>query len=491
MGTMVKLMVVLLCFASVSSSIMVMGYRRGEGGRGEEKGETFMLEKSKQVVKTEAGEIRVVKGWNKGKGGQSVIDDHHQRQNAMHIGFISMEPKTLFIPQYVDSSLIMFVRRGDAKIGWIYKDGLVERRLKIGDIYRIPAGSAFYIVNTGKGQRLQIICSIDPSESLGRGVFQSFFIGGGTNPSSVLSGFDHRTLTTAFNVSASQLEEIMTRQQGGPIIYIEGGHEPSRMASFMQLKQQERLKQMDIAEEDDEEQETTGWSWRKLLNSVFMDNKENKGGKTKTVKAPDTYNLYDRKPDFQNNYGWSVALDENDYTPLSHSGVGVYLVNLTAGSMMAPHVNPTATEYGIVLSGAGTIQVVYPNGSLAMNARVEEGDVFWVPRYFPFCQIASRSGPMEFFGFTTSARKNRPQFLVGASSILQTMSGPELAMAFDVSEEKLKSLINAQRESVILPSAPVSEPDEQPEDQVKKEMEMGGMGSLIKNVGSQMIMGFD
>lgn len=71
----------------------------------------------------------------------------------------------------------------------------------MGDVYRIPAGSTFYIVNTGKGQRLQIISSIDTSESLGRGVFQSFFIGGGTNPSSVLAGFDPKTLSTAFNVS--------------------------------------------------------------------------------------------------------------------------------------------------------------------------------------------------------------------------------------------------------------------------------------------------
>lgn len=57
-------------------------------------------------------------------------------------------------------------------MGFIYKDELAERRLKSGDVYRIPAGSAFYLVNTGEGQRLQIICSIDTSESLGLGLFQ-------------------------------------------------------------------------------------------------------------------------------------------------------------------------------------------------------------------------------------------------------------------------------------------------------------------------------
>lgn len=124
--------------------------------------------------------------------------------------------------------------------------------------------------------------------------------------------------------------------------------------------------------------------------------------------------------------------------------------------MMAPHVNPTATEYGIVLSGSGTIQIGYPNGSSAMNAKVKEGDVFWIPRYFPFCQISSKSGPLEFFGFTTSARRNRPQFLAGRNSVLRTMGGPELATSFSISDERLKRLLRAQRESVILPSPEVA-----------------------------------
>ncbi|KAI4334434.1 hypothetical protein L6164_019129 [Bauhinia variegata] len=68
----------------------------------------------------------------------------------LHVGFITMEPRTLFIPQYIDSRLILFVRKGEAKVGFVYKDDLAERRLKSGDVYRIPAGSAFYLVNTAE-----------------------------------------------------------------------------------------------------------------------------------------------------------------------------------------------------------------------------------------------------------------------------------------------------------------------------------------------------
>lgn len=121
--------------------------------------------------------------------------------------------------------------------------------------------------------------------------------------------------------------------------------------------------------------------------------------------------------------------------------------------MMAPHVNPSATEYGIILGGLGSIQVVFPNGTTAMNADVSEGDVFWIPRYFPFCQLASRGGPLQFFGFTTSSRRNRPQFLAGRKSVLRMMRGPALAAAFNVSEKKMDAMLRAQREEVILPMA--------------------------------------
>ncbi|XP_050370459.1 vicilin-like seed storage protein At2g28490 [Argentina anserina] len=418
----------------------------------------FLLQNSKQVVKTKAGEMRVVKSV-RGR----IVD------KPMHIGFITMEPKSLFVPQYMDSSLILFVQSGEAKVGLIYKDQLGERRLRPGDVYRIPAGSPFYLVNTAEGQRLHIICSVDTSESLGMGTLQSFYIGGGYNPASVLAGFDQEILESAFNVTSSELSDFLSRQQDGPIVYLtDSPHPPSLWSRFLELKEQDRLQKMKRMmgntkePEHDEEEQTLAWSWRKLLNSMFGSNGKRRDDDTDAYKgkgkSPDAYNLFKRSADFRNDYGWSKALDESDYSPLKDSGIGVFLVNLSAGSMMAPHVNPIATEYGVVLKGSGTIQIVFPNGTSAMNTKVQQGDVFWVPRYFPFCQIASRVGPFEFFGFTTSARKNRPQFLVGASSVLRELRGPELAAAFGVNEDRLSRIVHAQRESVILPSVQASTP---------------------------------
>lgn len=62
----------------------------------------FMLRRfSKPFMKTEAGEMRVLENY----GGRFT-------DKPLHIGFITMEPKSLFIPQYFDSTLIIFIRRG-------------------------------------------------------------------------------------------------------------------------------------------------------------------------------------------------------------------------------------------------------------------------------------------------------------------------------------------------------------------------------------------
>ncbi|XP_022863167.1 vicilin-like seed storage protein At2g28490, partial [Olea europaea var. sylvestris] len=319
----------------------------------------------------------------------------------------------------------------------------------------------------------------------------SFFIGGGTYPMSILSGFDHFTLSTAFNVSIPELKELLTRQQAGPIISLSNSQTSNIWAGFLDLEHHQKLAHLKrVVHLEEKFSEEPKWSFRKLLISVF--GKATKEREDKKIKGPGSYNIYDRKPDFKNNYGYSIALDESDFSPLAHSDASIYLVNLSAGSMMAPHINPRATEYGIVLRGAGTIQIAYPNGSLAMNAKVTEGNVFWIPRYFPFCQIASRSGPFEFFGFTTSARQNRPQFLVGVNSLLRTMRGPEFANAFGVSEERLNQILDSQRESVILPSASIVPPDETVEETMEVEMEKTEiLPYMIRSFGNDMILEFD
>ena len=98
-----SLLTLLLALLVVCHGVVPATARRQlEEEEGEWDKELFLLQRSKQIVRTEAGEMRVVRS----VGGGRIVD------RPMHIGFITMEPQTLYVPQYIDSSLILFVRRG-------------------------------------------------------------------------------------------------------------------------------------------------------------------------------------------------------------------------------------------------------------------------------------------------------------------------------------------------------------------------------------------
>ncbi|QCE09311.1 RmlC-like jelly roll fold [Vigna unguiculata] len=295
--------------------------------------ELFLMKKSKLVANTSVGKIR-------------VFYDSRVPERRLQTAITTMEPRSLLTPHLVAATQVMYVRSGEAKLGYIYKNNqrLTQMRLREGDVYQIPAGSAFYIANEESDQKLEIISGIEPSQGLRDDVFEI------------------------------------------------------------------------------------------------------------TEDPPRSYNLNKRKPDFENKYGWRVAVDGSQYHPLKSSGIGIYHEYLSAGSMMAPRVNPMATEYGIVVNGSGRVQVLFPNGSNAMDTNITKGDVFFIPSNFPYCEIAHKGESLELLGFTTSAQRNRPVVLVGARSVVRTMEGPELATSFGVSKEEIKHLVSAQHESVILPT---------------------------------------
>lgn len=144
------------------------------------------------------------------------------------------------------------------------------------------------------------------------------------------------------------LRKIFSKRLDGPIVFMDDSHAPSLWTKFLQLKKEDKvqhLKKMvqgqqeeehNEEEEEVEEEEQTSWSRRKLLETVFGKELNNKAEKNKgTAGSPDSYNLYDKKPDFRNPYGWSSALDGNDYPPLKTPDTGVFHVNLTAVSKQA------------------------------------------------------------------------------------------------------------------------------------------------------------
>ncbi|CAA2975854.1 vicilin-like seed storage At2g18540 [Olea europaea subsp. europaea] len=174
--------------------------------------------------------------------------------------------------------------------------------------------------------------------------------------------------------------------------------------------------------------------------------------KRKTTKL---FNIFSEDKDFKNCNGWSTTVTRKKLSALKGSEISVFMVNLTSGSMMGPHWNPTATEIAVVLQGQGMIRVVCSSISSEtecknVRLKVEEGDVFAVPRFHPMAQMAFNNGTFVFMGFSTSAKKNYPQFLAGKASVLQTLDKDVLAASFNIDNATLDRFLAPQREYVIL-----------------------------------------
>lgn len=139
------------------------------------------------------------------------------------------------------------------------------------------------------------------------------------------------------------MDTILGAHVRGPIVFYtdRANNEPHRWASYMKSKQMhvQKKESLDFNRAgggEMERKENKRWTLRKFLANLLGGQFHDFRKKEKNSDhGPNAYNLYDRDPDFRNNNGWSIALDEGNYAPLGINDIGVYLVNLTAVSDLA------------------------------------------------------------------------------------------------------------------------------------------------------------
>nr|KJB43558.1 hypothetical protein B456_007G205600 [Gossypium raimondii] len=309
--------------------------------------------------------------------------------------------------------------------------------LRKGDVYRLPEGSAFYVQSSLEAERekLRIYAIFTNSED---DIYEPS-IGAYSSITDVVLGFDTRVLQAAFKVP-EDLIEIMRASKPPAIIHA------VQKEGKMLVEWQARLLKAFL-----------GGNRDGFFHSI--------NGK-KTKKKMRAYNVLEADPDFENCNGWSLTVDRKDLHILKHSNIGLFMVNLTKGSMMAPHWNPRASEIAIVLQGQGMVRVVCSSNSKEcecrdMRYRVREGDIFAVPRFHPMAQMSFNNDSFVFMGFSTlTTKRNHPQFLVGKKSALRIMDKQILALSFNVSNATIDQLLKPQRESVILDCTSCAEEEE-------------------------------
>ncbi|GMP31689.1 hypothetical protein CsSME_00005805 [Camellia sinensis var. sinensis] len=77
-----------------------------------------------------------------------------------------------------------------------------------------------------------------------------------------------------------------------------------------------------------------------------------------------------------------------------------------------------------------------------------------------------------FMGFSTTTKKNHPQFLAGKASVLRTLDQQVVAASFGVANMTISHLLDSQGESIILDCISCAEEEERMmEEEIEKEKE--------------------
>ncbi|KAM0036480.1 putative rmlC-like cupin domain superfamily, rmlC-like jelly roll protein [Helianthus debilis subsp. tardiflorus] len=263
----------------------------------------------------------------------------------------------------------------------------------------------------------------------------------------LLLGFDDKVLQAALNVDEVVIQELRSGGQQQMIV-----HGVSKAKELFEVHYRNMRAFLGLIDD----------------NGMIEVNKNKKG------KA---FNILEAKHDFENCNGWSLVVTSKQMDALKDSDFGIFMVNLTKGAMMGPHWNPLTAEIAVALSGRGMVHVVCPSTldeAECKNSRfrVEEGDVFVVPRYHPMAQISFNNGSFVFMGFTTTQKNNHPQYLVGSASVFQVLDKRVLAASLGVSNTTMDELLSAQNEAIILECTSCAEEEERlMEEEIQRQKE--------------------
>lgn len=422
-------LVVVLGLISVIKSNGVRHGRSHYEEEAEEEGHDqfiFKKERSWKRIDAEAGQVRVVPIFRESSRSRTASPLQNYELNC-----IEMDPNSLLVPQYITAHLYMYAYKGKGRVSWVHNQKLVEQDLEAGQIYYVPKGSLFYVINTDKKQRLHIINLVHNENRINpQRHHESFYVAGGQNPPTVFSGFRRETLTAAFGIDSREVEKVLSRQERGAIV--------------------------SMGEEQGKEQKTDellSWPW-------------STSEKHESSEEEKPFDLQKKKPDFSNDNGQYIKADRKSFRPFKRSGLAIALTKIQKGRMTAPRWNNRAFELSVVLNGGGRVEIVRPDSAeererergsereVESYRRVEDelnaGDVFFVPAGYPSVQISNSEEQFEILTFLINDEHNDINFLTGKNSATREIKDEVLAASMDQEKQAVKKVFEAQKDERFL-----------------------------------------
>ncbi|XP_051183349.1 vicilin-like seed storage protein At4g36700 [Lolium perenne] len=461
----------LILFLAVSATAWASADEEQWKAGGAVGGQVVQKEKRRVVAASEAGTVTAT----------DVVD---AAGTVYRLQFITMDPGALFLPVQLHADMVFYVHSGRGNVTYIQEGASESRSLEVerGDVYNFEQGSILYIHSYPNATRERLrIYAIFSSNAIGSDDPSHPTSEAYTSVSNLLKGFEVQILRLGFGVSPDVVEAIKSAESPPSIIPYNPDQEKKEGESNWTEQILDAL-----------------WGIGDPVNKKKKKEKKQKGKKEKSK----TFNFYSGKPDVENCFGWSKTMTNKDLQNLKGSDIGMFMVNLTTGSMMGPHWNPKATEIAIVTHGSGVVQTVCPSSPSSTGGdsghheqggrggregernhheqcknsvfRVKEGDVFVVPRFHPMAQMSFNNGSFVFVGFSTHMGQNHPQFLAGRQSVLQVIGKEILALSLgQKNSTAVEKLLSAQTGSTIMACISCAEELERKAEQEEQE---GGHG---------------
>ncbi|XP_006349431.1 12S seed storage protein CRD-like [Solanum tuberosum] len=304
-------------------------------------------------------------------------------------GLLVLQPRGFALPHYADSSKIGYVCEGECIAGLISPEDSKEEVIKIqkGDALPITVGTVSWWYNAGD-TKLKIIFLGESSEDYTPGEFCYFFL---TSAAGILNGFSNELIAKTFHMTQTESEKLVKDQSGLNIII-------------------------------------------KVNEGIQIPNGSS------SAKRKFVYNLDGAKPCVEvKNGGHLSSLSIKNIPLLGEIGLSANRVVLECGAVLGPIYTPDSfIHLSYITKGSGRVVIVGLFGKVVLDTKVEEGDLFYVPKFFPFVVEADEGG-IEFFSMKTSSKEVYGELSGGKKSVWEAASPSILEASLNMTPDLTKS----------------------------------------------------
>ncbi|KAJ4717105.1 Glutelin type-A 2 [Melia azedarach] len=327
-------------------------------------------------------------------------------QAKVGAGILVLKPGGFALPHYADSSKVGYVLQGENGVtGMVlsndkkHSNQEIVLGLRAGDVIPVPIGAVSWWYNHGKSD-LVIVFVGETSKAYVPGEFTYFLLTGAVG---ILGSFSSQFTSRAYNMNQKGADILAKSQKGSLII---------------KLGEEER-KNIPFPKQDDNCN-----SWVKNIANLPAD-------------------FYVEKA------GVLTSFTGSNFPFLEEVGLSCKILKLEAKAMLSPTYNADSSfQVFYVVKGSGKVEIVGLNGKLALDTKIESGQLVIVPRCFVVAIIACDQG-MECFSITTSTEPSVAE-LASKHSALNVLSSSAVQLSLDVNEEFLKSFKQKIAKSEVL-----------------------------------------